>query len=235
MMHAGKMMPRVLGGALLLVVILVLGTGAAEGHARAPGDVASLETVVLTAVADAAITPANPGRNFGDADTLWVENAPSPFIEACSLVRFDLASALPTSAAIDAARLELYMYGVTFGAPAPFTVSTSARFVTSPWGEMTVTWGTRPSTSAWQARTDVHFRIGWHRWNATGFARTWQANPASNHGVELCGDRYAAGYELLFCSREQPEPGDLKPRLVVTYHLTGPPPIRLPLVLRSGP
>ena len=134
--------------ALLTVASLVCGA--------AGGSEPEQTTVTLTAVADAAITPANPGRNFGDANTLWVENAPSPFIEACSLVRFDLASALPTSAAIDAARLELYMYGVTFGAPAPFTVSTSAKFVTSPWGEMTVTWGTRPSTSAWEARTDVH-------------------------------------------------------------------------------
>ncbi len=196
-------------------------------------------TVTLTAAADAEITDAFPTHNKGSEDHLTVSLPSGAYLFTwCALVRFDLVSALPPGATIDSARLEVYCVARELhGPPNPFPVSIAARFITGPWDEMTVTWNTRPSTSAWEVRTDVYNEhwLGWHRWNATGFARFWQGNPASNHGLELCGIPDIQGYTLIYLSREGlPDPSQ-RPRLVLTYHLAGPSPIRLPLIVLGRP
>lgn len=216
-----------LAAALLLGTFLALGMGP---EAQGPGP--EQTTVTLIAVADATIWQGSPNENRGAEALLKIGvRLDWPDIQ-CGLVRFDLASALPPSATIDSARLELWERGMESWSPNPFPVSIAARFVTGAWDEMTVTWNTRPSTSGWETRTEVHWaQHGWHGWNATGFARAWQANPVTNYGLELCGIPDIGGYSVWYDSRETPLDQGFRPRLVVTYHLTGASPVRLPLVL----
>lgn len=223
------------GGVLVALAAASLMCGAA-GPAVAQGPGPEQTTVTLIASADASVESDTPNLNQGAAAYLFLTNWPEISPAGCVLVRFHLASAVPPNAAIDSARLELRCVLMRYLDPNdPFPVSVAARFVTNAWNEMTVTWNTRPSTSGWEARTEVHWGIlAWQGWNATGFTRAWQGNPASNHGLEVCGIPDTARYGLTYASREGDEVS-WRPRLVVTYHLTGPPPARLPLILRGRP
>lgn len=217
--------------ALVMAASLACGPPAVSAGGPSPEQT----TVTLIAVADASVESDAPDLNQGGADYLFLTNWPGLSPTECALVQFHLAPAVPPNAAIDSARLELRCVLMRYVEPNnPFPVSVAARFVTSAWDEMTVTWNTRPSTSGWEARTDVHWGIGgWQGWNATGFTRAWQANPASNHGLEVCGIPDTARYGLTYVSREWDE-ASWRPRLVVTYRLTGPLLVRLPLVLRTS-
>jgi len=83
----------------------------------------SSTTVTLTPVADATIDYISPNTNFGTQDTLEVQYQSSRQVRR-TLLRFNLAAAVPPEAIIDLARLDLYLEGLHD--PAKFF---SSRFV----------------------------------------------------------------------------------------------------------
>lgn len=145
-----------------------------------------LQSVSIPAAADAETWSCWPD-NYGSGPSLALAYGVGPTSEyaAFSLVRFDLASALPPNAIIDSATIQLYLASVDPGSTLP--IQAGAFFVTSNWNEGTVTWNTRPSSENTGTGTQIVSGGGWHSWNATSFATAWQADPAHNYGVELRG------------------------------------------------
>ncbi|MFH1928566.1 MAG: DNRLRE domain-containing protein [Chloroflexota bacterium] len=175
----------------------------------------SLQSVTVPAAADAETWSCWPD-NYGSGPSLALAYGVGPTSEyaAFSLVRFDLASALPPDAIIDSATIQLYLSIVEPGSTLP--IQAGAFFVTSSWNEGTVTWNTRPSSENIGTGTQIVSGGGWHNWNATSFATAWQADPAHNYGVELRGPLSVALYCVRFVSREG---GGNGPRLIVNYHM----------------
>src|SRR5260370_31111690 len=113
----------------------------------------ALVIVAVTAVAgyaqsvpsdDAYVFSAQPNNNFGSGATLALQNPGTT-----TFIRFDL-STVPagyTSANITKASLRLYVSAVTAGG------SFNVDFVTSPWKESAITFGTAPPTGSNVAAT----------------------------------------------------------------------------------
>ncbi|MEA1865910.1 MAG: PKD domain-containing protein [Euryarchaeota archaeon] len=170
----------------------------------------SSTTVTLTAVADATVKSWQPDSNFGSDSVLSLSYSEIDVArEAVTLLRFDLASALPEGAIIDSASLELFLVD-GFGAD---PAGVAAYFVTSNWDESSVTWNSFPTAEPIGVISQVDKSPGSYKsWDISSFAQVWQSG--SNNGVYLRGP--VTYYERTFESREHAES---VPQLVVTYHL----------------
>jgi len=197
---------------LLATVTLVLVTGSVTGQAIHSGPELTQTTVTLTAVADATVRSWQPNTNFGSEDILELSySAIDEVREAVTLLRFDVASALPANAIIDSAILELFLM---YGAGAD-PVAVAAYFVTSGWAESSVTWNSFPTAEPIGIVSQVDASPGSYKsWVVTSFAQAWHSD--SNNGLYLRGPVDGTYYERTFESREHNES---VPRLVVTYHL----------------
>lgn len=197
---------------LLATVTLLLVTGSVTGQAIHSGPKLTQTTVTLTAVADATVRSWQPNTNFGSEDILELSySAIDEVREAVTLLRFDVASALPANAIIDSAILELFLM---YGAGAD-PVAVAAYFVTSGWAESSVTWNSFPTAEPIGIVSQVDASPGSYKsWVVTSFAQAWHSD--SNNGLYLRGPVDGTYYERTFESREHNES---VPRLVVTYHL----------------
>ena len=114
-----------------------------------------------------------------------------------TLLRFDVGGALPartTAAEVVKATLVLFPYTVT----AKGTVD--AYEVTSPWGEATVTYGTRPKVSTTVAASAaINVANRYAEFDVTNLVRSWVSSPASNYGIELAG---AGSTSIIIDSKE---------------------------------
>jgi hypothetical protein len=200
---------------LLAAVTLLLVAGSAAGQATHSGPELTQTTVTLTAVADATVRSWQPNTNFGGEDVLELSySAIDEVREAVTLLRFDLASALPADAVIDSATLQLFL---EYGAGAD-PVAVAAYFVTSGWAESSVTWNSFPTAEPAGIVSQVDASPGSYKsWDVTSFAQAWHSG--SNNGLYLRGPTDGTYYERWFESREHIES---VPRLVVTYHLPCP-------------
>ncbi len=180
-----------------------------------PVSTTSSTTVTLIAVADATVKSWQPDSNFGSENILELSySAIDVAREAVTLLRFDVASAIPEGAIIDSASLELFLVDGSGADPTPV----AAHFVTSSWAENSVTWNSFPTAEPIGVITQVDRSPGSYKsWQVTSFAREWQSG--SNDGVYLRGPVDGTYYERTFESREHNEG---VPRLVVTYHLPSP-------------
>ena len=180
-----------------------------------PSPTTSSTTVTLTAVADATVKSWQPDSNFGSESVLTLSySAIDEVREAVTLLRFDVASALPEGAIIDSASLELFLEDGAGADPAGVT----AYFVTSSWAESSVIWNSFPTAEPIGVISQVdRSPDSYKSWQVTSFARVWQSG--SNNGVYLRGPVDGTYYERTFESREH---GESVPRLVVTYHLPSP-------------
>jgi|GEM_PF-956569 len=180
-----------------------------------PLSTTSSTTVTLTAVADATVKSWQPDSNFGSESVLSLSYSDIDEVcEAVTLLRFDVASALPEGAIIDSATLELFLVDGAGADPAPV----AAHFVTSGWAESNVTWNSFPTAEPIGVISQVDKSPGSYKsWWVTSFAQEWQSG--SNDGVYLRGPVDGTYYERTFESREHAES---VPRLVVTYHLPSP-------------
>jgi hypothetical protein len=168
-------------------------------------------TVTRDAVADATVRSWDPDTNFGGEASLELAYG-GVNEEAATLVRFDLSS-LPSDAVIDAAYLRLYLEG-TSGAD---LVSVDAYFVTSSWGESTVTWNSDLRTAEWPLYADIDATVGVYKsWYIPWYVQSWVDDPGANYGVLLRGPTDGTNYGRLFVSREA---GADVPQLEITYHL----------------
>lgn len=205
---------------LLGVVILVL-AGVTVGQATPGRAEPAQTTITLPAVADATVRSWQPNTNFGgDAFLELSYSSIHGTREAVTLLRFDLASALPANATIDSASLQLFLDGAAGAGSVPV----AAYFVTSSWGEGSVTWNTFPTAGPVGIVAQVDASAGSYKsWNVTSYARAWRGG--TNNGVYLRGPTDGTAYARLFESREHNES---VPRLVVTYHLPTPTPTTTP-------
>jgi hypothetical protein len=166
-------------------------------------------------VADATVKSWQPDTNFGSEDVLELSySAIDEVREAVTLLRFDVASAIPANAIIDLTTLELFLVDGAGADP----VGVAAHFVTSNWAESRVTWNSFPTAEPIGIISQVDRSPGSYKsWQVTSFAREWQSG--SNNGIYLRGPVDGTYYERTFESREHME---RVPRLVVTYHLPSP-------------
>ncbi|HIE30947.1 MAG TPA: DNRLRE domain-containing protein, partial [Methanosarcinales archaeon] len=169
----------------------------------------SSTTVTLTAVADTTVKSWQPDSNFGSEEVLELSYSAIDVVrEEVTLLRFDLASAIPANAIIDSAVLELFLVDGAGADPAPV----AAYFVTSNWAESSVTWNSFPTAEPIGVVSQVYRSPGYKSWDISSFAWVWQGG--SNNGVFLRGPVDGTYYERTFESREHDES---VPRLVVTY------------------
>jgi hypothetical protein len=165
-------------------------------------------------VADAYIDQYNSSANFGSYPSLRVGfSSAVDLFHNRALVRFNLSS-IPADATIRSAYLEVYL---TRGSGSLTQVSIGAYFVTSAWGESSVTWHTMPSWYPIGIAGSVDASPGYKSWNVTSFAQVWQSDPGSNRGLELFGPQ-TNWWSREFSSRD----GQYCPRLVMTIESTTP-------------
>jgi calcineurin-like phosphoesterase family protein len=133
----GNITPRVLLTLFLIIVILslVAGTPLFRSAYAMSSAAAGLATTSLTfiAEADAYVSEANPGTNYGISTTLQVNGASNPQVE--SFIRFTVAG---ISGSLQAVRLRVYdTTNATNNGPAVYATGAS-------WTETGITWTTRP-------------------------------------------------------------------------------------------
>jgi len=166
-------------------------------------------TVYLTPVADASVDAAAPDTNFGLDAALQVYYGGSPQEMGRSLIRFNLAAAVPPEAEIDEAWLEVYLLH-TGGLD---LVPIRASLIRADWEEAHVTWGNQPPFSEPTQETPVDAGLGYKRLLVTEIVRAWHNVP--HYGLILQGPETGPGYNRVFQSRH---PTDLPPHLLVTFH-----------------
>ena len=197
-----------------------------EGQIQQPAAADLLNSVTIPASADACLKERTGSYNEGSYSSLTAEyyTIGDQTYVATFLVRFDLASYLPSNAIIDSATLRLYQCGCTNFTEEVKETFIGAYFVNDPWSEGTVSWYSRPSSeSIGPAQRITCSSAGFeaYYYNVTSFARAWHDNPQSNHGVELRGP-WVGDYSHVFASKEHPY--SPHPQLTVNYHLPGPSP-----------
>jgi hypothetical protein len=171
-----------------------------------------LDTLIFYAEADTTVKEFDAGRNFGDDGFLRVAYHGTNEEEG-ALVRFDI-SALPASAVIDTAVLQLYLHEST-GEKSKALV---ARMITSPWSEMTMTWSTYLTVQPIGMVSAIDDVTGDYKsMYITSWARAWHTGSADNYGLLITRlSDEGAHFERIFESRDR---DSSKPRLVITYHV----------------
>jgi len=203
---------------LVALLLLALNTGPTLGFTSASEpmsgtEASALSTITLNAVSDASIDRVASSATLGNQQTLEVQYLSSRQVRR-TLLRFNLAAALPSDAVIDSARLELFLEGSQGASSVPFTASR----VLQDWVESQVTWNNRPSTGAPYAYGSIGSGSGYKSLDVTEIARAWHNAP--HYGLELRGpEDESVIYSRVFESREH---GEMRPRLVVTYHQPAP-------------
>ena len=204
----------VMGGAIWMALNL----SSPLGQASLDAAVLAQATVALPAVADTTVRSGQPTANFGSepAVELSFSQIDVP-LEAITLLRFNLAPAIPADATIDSATLELFLTSGSGLDP----VNIGAYFVNSAWDESSVTFGSFPFADPVGIVAPIDGTPGGYKsWNISSYARAWQSG--SNNGVYLRGLSGGNFYVRTFESRELA--GNV-PRLVVTYSLPTPTPV----------
>jgi 2',3'-cyclic-nucleotide 2'-phosphodiesterase (5'-nucleotidase family) len=170
---------------------------------------------------DAVVGKIVPDNNYGDLEDIhlyaWTQEG---ILNVCRVViDFDLTS-IPTDARIDSALLSLYFnntsaYGDAHSGENNFIIQR----ITSDWDELTVTWGTQPTTitnnqvpvsgsvSATQDFTDI---------NITALISDAIVNKDNSYGLMLKLENEEAYKKLHFASSDNPDE-KLRPKLDVYY------------------
>jgi len=179
---------------LSTVVALLVVAGSFAGPATRSAAEPSLTTVNLTAVADTTVRSWQPNTNFGSEDILELSySSIDGTREAITLLRFDVAAALPGSAIIDSAFLQLFLED-TAGAN---LVTVAAYSVTSSWAEGSVTWNSFPTANTIGIAAQVDASPGSYKsWNLTSFAQAWLSS--ANYGLYLRGPTDGTYYQRIF-------------------------------------
>lgn len=157
--------------------------------------------IAIPAGADTYIASGQPFENFGsDALFLGFNNVGDAYGAQRILAAFDVDGAIPAGAIINNATLRLRL---TFSSPADDApMETALRRVTSPWGELTVSWNTRPAVAEVRAITHVGSVATWYDFAVTELVAGWSDGSFPNHGVEIAGDETVQQRERAFYARE---------------------------------
>lgn len=163
----------------------------------------------MTPVADAYVSSAAPGTNYGRVPILYVgvnENSVGR-----SLFRFDLSSLGPGTRVVSAA-FETYLAA---SSTTPRDLAVELRHVDSSWTEFGVTWKDQPRTTSIGKVNGVGTEMKYYSWDVGGLVQGWLDGMANN-GLALWSYAEAAFGWRGFASREGPSP-PTPPRLAITY------------------
>jgi len=199
-----------LAAALTIAAALVI-TALAPAMTRAT----SL-SATLTPVSDATVSILSADTNYGHDHTLSVGYVSSRQITR-SLIRFNLAAALPSNAIIDSAWLNLFQEGGQ--GEGSLTVS----LVTQDWTEGLVTWNNQPTVGSPVLSRFCDSSSGVKGLDITDIVKAWHNVP--HYGLQLRGPEGGSTYSRVFESREH---GEYPPTLTVIYHLPTPTPTPTP-------
>jgi len=169
-------------------------------------------SATLTPVSDATVSIISADANYGHDHTLSVGYVSSRQITRV-LIRFNLASALPSNAIIDSAWLNLFQEGGQ--GEGSLTVS----LVTQDWSESLVTWNNQPTVGSPVLSRFCDSSSGVKGLDITDIVKAWHNVP--HYGLQLRGPEGGSTYSRVFESREH---GEYPPTLTVTYHLPTPTP-----------
>lgn len=174
--------------------------------------------VAIPAAADSYIASGHPNDNFGsDALFLGFNDVGDAYGAQRILALFDVDSTIPDGAIVNNATLRLRL---TFSSPADDEpMETALRRVTSPWGEFTVTWNSRPAVAEVRAITFIGSVATWYDFEVTELVAGWSDGSFPNHGVEITGDETPQQRERAFYARETAT--QFFPQLIVNYTDTG--------------
>jgi hypothetical protein len=173
---------------------------------------------------DTRIDESYPTMNYGWEGGFRVRSSAGA---ASALMRWDLTS-IPTGAAVQNARLELY---ATYRSRA-WQVDIAAYEVLAPWQESSATWNLAASGVPWAEAgcrgigTDRSGSAsatttilpgdpipGWYRWTLTTLVQKWVDEPAANRGLILVASGSTVSYDFM-SSEGNPT---FQPKLIVDY------------------
>ena len=163
--------------------------------------------LVLTPVADAYVSSADPTTNYGSAPVLYVGRTGSTQIGR-ALFRFDLSS-LPAGATVLSATFQANL--VSNPVPPPTMTVELKRIVTS-WGELSVTWNNQPTYTGSNPLI-VGPALGYYDWDVLALVQAWRSG-TPNYGLALLSQDEAISAYRGFASKEH---GGPPPRLVIIY------------------
>lgn len=179
-------------------------------------------------VADTFISSYTPNGNYGTLNYLSTHSDG----RYRGLIRFDLSS-IPSGVTILEARLELNLYYPS-GTFQPMTLK--AYPIRRPWNVSEVTWNqpwatpgcgdTSTDRAATPAGSIIISQSGLHRLDVTSAVAGWVADPSANHGLLLISEA-PIGMQYNYRASEYTVLTD-RPKLVVTYVVTGPLPTSTP-------
>ncbi len=216
----------------------------------AAGRAGASEVLVLAPVQDATLIQHPDGALANGAGPVLFAGRTSQAFNGVrrGLIAFDVSGALPAAALIESVSLRLFM---TPSNPAPRVYRLHR--VLAPWSEGAawasggggapagpgdVTWiHTTWDAEFWahpggqfRARESARLQVGdsgFYTWSDAPHllqdVRLWNRAPGRNFGWLLVGDEAEAQTSKSFASREHPDAA-LRPLLVITYSLPGPPP-----------
>jgi hypothetical protein len=163
---------------------------------------------------DTLVISDDPNTNF-DGGAIGFGNFASGDRE--SLIEWDI-SELPAGAVVTDATMELYCSYVS-GAP---TGDVAFNMITESWDEGTVTWNTRPSTTN-EDKITADWPEGdlWYAVDITTFVDNWYTGTWDNFGLLVRADTAQDESWAKIYSSDDEEHEQLRPKLTITYMMTG--------------
>jgi hypothetical protein len=177
---------------------------------QTPTATPSAVTIVLTPMADAYISFADPDTNYGLAWTLYVGKSDTTI--GRSLFQFNLEG-IPSGATVLSASFQAYLVTAP---PTPPWLDIELRRNEGPWSETSVSWNTQPGTTSIGKVNSVGLAPMYYAWDAAGLVQDWVSGDIPNHGMALWSFTETSLGWRSFASRESGSP-PFPPQLVVTY------------------
>jgi hypothetical protein len=163
---------------------------------------------------DTLIISDDPNTNF-DGSSLAFGNFAMGDRE--SLIEWDISD-LPAGAVITDAMTELYCM---YASDAP-TADVFLHMCTDSWDESTVTWNTKPSTTNEDKITaDWPESDYWYAVDVTTFVDNWYTGTWDNYGMLVRADVPDDDIYAKFYSSDDEDHEQLRPKLTITYMMTG--------------
>ncbi len=166
-------------------------------------------TIILPPIADAYISYAAPGTNYGTAPTLYAGKNETSI--GRSLFQFAL-SGIPAGSTVISATFQAYLVA---SSTTPPSLDVELKRVNDPWTEAGVTWNKQPGTTSIGKVNGVGAAMGYYDWDVTGLVQDW-IDGTTNNGLALWSYPETTFGWRGFASRESVSPPS-PPRLVITY------------------
>jgi hypothetical protein len=163
---------------------------------------------------DTIVISSDPNTNF-DGGALTFGNWATGDRE--TLIEWDISD-LPASVVIADATMELYC---TYASDSP-TTDVFLHMCTESWDEGTVTWNTKPyTTNEDKITADWPETDYWYAVDVTTFIDNWYTGAWDNYGILIRSDVPDDDIYAKFYSSDDEDHEQLRPKLTITYMVTG--------------